>query len=270
MGKTVYDTALLLGVIAGKDTYDATSSSRPVPDFTKDIDAGVKGLKIGLCYVDHPKLHHTPVAEAIQKAASLYESLGASVELVPISETLKKKSIFTPDFAIGVYTVVQRSEVSSNLARYDGIRYGQNRSYFGDEAKRRIMLGTFTLSHGYADRYYVHAQKVRSMYIQNYQDLFSHYDLLISPTSPGYAQPLGASAGNPMFGELEDMLLEPSSIAGLPGINVPCFCDSQTNLYLGMNIIAKQWDEVTLLKAAYAYEQNTAWNTWAVEERAND
>ena len=160
-----------------------------------------------------------------------------------------------PDMAAAVYTVVQRSEGSSNLARYDGIRYGAERSHFGEEAKRRIMLGTFTLTKGYADRYYVAAQKVRSLYIKNYQELFQTYDLLISPTSPGYALKLGASAGNVMFGELEDMLVEPSTIAGLPGINVPSHRDPKTNLYVGLNIVANYWQEETMIQAAYAFEQ---------------
>jgi aspartyl-tRNA(Asn)/glutamyl-tRNA(Gln) amidotransferase subunit A len=117
------------------------------------------------------------------------------------------------------------------------------------------MLGTFTLTKGYADRYYVQAQKVRSLYIKNYQELFKKYDLLISPTSPGYALKLGASKGNPMFGELEDMLLEPSSISGLPGINVPCYRDPKTNLFLGLNIVGNYWQEEKMIQAAYAFEQ---------------
>jgi aspartyl-tRNA(Asn)/glutamyl-tRNA(Gln) amidotransferase subunit A len=152
--------------------------------------------------------------------------------------------------------------VSSNLARYDGIRYGHDRSNFGAEAKRRIMLGTFTLSKGYADKYYVKAQQVRSLYIKNFQQLFSTFDVLISPTSPGFALKLGASMNSPMFGELEDMLLEPSSIAGLPGINVPCFHDEKTNLYLGLNIIANQWEEEKVIRVADAFEKNTKWNLW--------
>mgnify|MGYP001562337954 CR=1 FL=1 len=175
----------------------------------------------------------TPAAKAVEQATEVLKSLGAIVDRVPLSQSLKDNTILTPDYAIGVYTVVQRGEVSSNLARYDGIRYGNDRTQFGDEAKRRIMLGTFTLSKGYADKYYVKAQQVRSLYIQNFRQLFSKYNVLISPTSPGYALKLGASKDNPMFGELEDMLLEPSSITGLPGINVPCGHDEKTNLYLG-------------------------------------
>ncbi|MEK7458030.1 MAG: amidase family protein, partial [Patescibacteria group bacterium] len=134
---------------------------------------------------------------------------------------------------------------------------------FGEEARCRIMLGTFTLSKGYADQYYVMAQKVRSVYIENFRQLFEKFDVLISPTSPGYAQKLGATQGNPMFGEIEDMLIEPSSISGLPGISVPCRRDEKTNLYLGLNIISAPWQEEKVIQVAHAYEQNTDWNSWA-------
>jgi aspartyl-tRNA(Asn)/glutamyl-tRNA(Gln) amidotransferase subunit A len=146
--------------------------------------------------------------------------------------------MLTPDYAIAVYTGIQRGEVSSNLGRYDGIRFGSDRSNFGAEAKRRVMLGTFTLSKGYSDKYYITAQKVRSLYISNFKQLFNTVDVIISPTSPSFALKHGASKDNPMFGELEDMLLEPSSISGLPGINVPCYRDPKTNLFLGLNIVA--------------------------------
>ncbi len=262
IGKTVEDSATLLNFIAGKDKYDATTSPSPVLDFTKDMKHGVKAMRVGICYTDHKDLKGSDAAKAVEAAGKTLESLGASVEEVPLSTTLKKKHILAPDVAIAVYTVVQRSEVSSNLAGYNGIRYDLGRSQFGEEAKRRIMLGTFTLSKGYADRYYVQAQKVRSLYIQNYQKLFSLYDILISPTSPGYALKIGASKDNPMFGELEDMLVEPSSLAGLPGINVPCYRDPKTNLYIGLNIMSNYFKEETMIQAAYAFEQNTNWNSW--------
>ena len=262
IGKTVEDTAILLSHIAGRDPYDATTSDRDSPDFSRSIKNGVRGLKIGICYIDHPKLKGTVSDSSVRDTGSVFEKLGARVSFVPLSDEQEEGKILTPDYAISVYTVVQRGEVSSNLARYDGIRYGRDRTYFGNEAKRRIMLGTFTLSKGYSDKYYVKAQEVRHLYIQNFIRLFSDYDVLISPTSPGYALKLGASSGNPMFGELEDMLLEPSSIAGLCGISVPCFYDTASNLYLGLNIVGNQWQEETVLRAAYAYEQATDWNKW--------
>jgi len=263
MGKTVEDTAILLNVISGKDRYDATTADLPVPDYTKYLTGSVKGLRVGICYTDHEKLRTSDSVLAVEKAGTIFEELGAHVSNVPLSHTLQPGKILTHDYAIGVYTVIQRSEVSSNLARYDGIRYGDDRSKFGAEAKRRIMLGTFTLSKGFVNKYYVLANKVRQLYIQNFRELFTKYDVLISPTTAGYADLLGASRDNPMFGEIEDMLLEPSSIAGLTGISIPCHHDPKTNLSLGLNIIADQWQEGNVLQAAYAFEQHTRWNPWA-------
>ena len=262
--KTVEDSAILLNSIAGKDPLDATTTDQPVPDFTSNIGTSIKGLKIGVCYLDHPDLATSPTISAIHEAVEVLKSLGAIVELVPISNKLvDANSILDPAYAVSVYTVIQRSEVASNLNRYDGIRYGKDRSTFGDEAKRRVLLGTFTLSKGYADQYYLKAEKIRALYRQNFESLFSRFDLLISPTSPGYALTLGATAGNPMFGELEDMLLEPSSICGLPGISVPMMHDPKTNLFLGLNIVANHWKEEQLFQVAHAYEQATSWNEWA-------
>lgn len=267
MTKTVYDSALLLSVIAGKDPYDATTSEKPVPDYVRATERGVKGMKIGICYMDHPQIKGTDLDRAIKAAGRVFEKLGASVEIVPLSDSPEPGKILTPDYAIGVYTVVQRSEVSSNLARYDGIRYGFDRSYFAHEAKNRMMLGTFSLSKGYADKYYVRAQQVRTLYRNNFRDLFTRYDLLISSPSPGYALPVGASSGDPMFGELQDMLVEPSSLSGNTGISVPCFTDPKTNLSLGLNIMGDQWQEEKVIAAGYAYEQATEWNKWAVKEK---
>jgi aspartyl-tRNA(Asn)/glutamyl-tRNA(Gln) amidotransferase subunit A len=262
LGKTVADCALLLEQIAGKDRYDGTTADLPVLSCHKFLLGGVKDYRIGIIYLDHPKLKGTVVDQKVHDAARVLERLGAKVDEVPMSYVLKPGQVLLPDYAIGVYTVVQRSEVSSNLARYDGIRYGSGRESFGDEAKRRIMLGTFTLSKGYAEKYYVRAQQVRSLYIKNFYQLFETYDLLISTPSPGFSLPLGASAGDPMFGELQDMLLEPSSLAGLPGISVPCYFDPEKNLSIGLNIMAGQWQEEKIFRAAYAYEQATKWNPW--------
>lgn len=250
MTKTVEDAALLLNVLAGHDPYDATSSSLAVPDFTKSLTVSPKGLKVGVVYADVlPSESRAHLDVAIKEL----ERLGMQVELV---------NALDPKLAISVYTVVQRGEVSSNLARYDGIRYGTDRSHFGDEAKRRIMLGTYTLSKGYADQYYTLAQKVRTLFAQDYAKLFETYDVLVSLSSPGFAKKAGATEGEFMFGELEDMLLEPSSITGLPGISVPCYRDPKTNLFLGLNIMAPMFKEETLISVAHAYEQATTWNTW--------
>lgn len=261
--KTVEDAALLLSIIAGHDRYDATTSRAAVPDYLAAMKKGVKGFRIGICYMDHPRLKGSQAATSVNQAATLFESHGAVVDMIPMSEQLKDHAIMTPDHAIGVYTVIQRSEVSSNLARYDGIRYGLDRSHFGDEAKRRIMLGTFTLSKGYADRYYVLAEKVRNLYIQNFRQLFSTYDILLSTPTPGTALKLGESAGNLMFGELIDVLNEPSALAGLTAISVPCYRDEKSNLPLGLAIMADHFQEEKVLRAAYVFEKHTRWNPWS-------
>lgn len=251
MTKTVEDAALLLNHMAGHDPYDATTSPQPVSDFTQAIGKSIKGLRIGILYQDIEGME--TAAPHIEAAAKVLESLGAVV---------KNAQAFDPHYAISVYTIVQRGEVSSNLARFDGIRYGNDRSYFGAEAKRRIMLGTYTLSKGYADQYYNTAQKVRTLFIQDYEKLFKDYDVLISATSPSFAKKIGVSENAAMFGELEDMLLEPSSITGLPGINVPCYRDPATNLFIGLNIIAPMWREDLVISVGDAYEKATDWNEW--------
>jgi aspartyl-tRNA(Asn)/glutamyl-tRNA(Gln) amidotransferase subunit A len=251
IAKTVEDACLVLNTFAGPDPRDATCKQESAPDFSNFLDQDIKGLKIGVIYHDIAGLEATN--EKLAQELAVLSQLGAKVE---------KTKALDPHFAIGVYTVVQRAEVSSNLARFDGVRYGKNRSFFGDEAKRRIMLGTFTLSKGYAEQYYNLAQKVRTLYLNDFANLFKKYDVLVSPSSPGFAKKLGASAASPMFGELEDMLLEASSVTGLPGINVPYYQDPQSNLFLGANFVAPMWREDLVIKVADAFEKNTKWNTW--------
>lgn len=265
MGKTVEDCAILLNAIAGNDRLDGTSSTEAVPDYRSFILSNaqrsaarpLEGMRIGVAYADFTAIPED-TRQAVEAAATVYEELGAEIIMLPTSEQLEAGKLLSPQHAIGVYTVVQRSEVSSNLARYDGIRYGHPRSNFGDEAKRRIMLGTFTLSKGYADQYYTKAQKVRTLYIQNYNQLFTSVDALISPVSPHFALKLGATKDNPMFGELEDMLVEPSSISGFPGISVPMAKrlndgKENANLTLGLNILTPMWQEGVAIKLAHAY-----------------
>lgn len=249
--KTVEDSALLMNIIAGKDFYDGTSSSSAVPDYTSFLGKSIKGLKIGVLYLDYSALK--PIKSIFEKELKVLENLGAHVE---------RAEAMDPEYAIAMYTVIQRSEVSSNLARYDGVRYGNDRSFFGDEAKRRIMLGTYTLSKGYADKYYSLAQKVRTLFRQDFDRLFEKYDVLVSLPSPGFAKKIGATDGAVMFGEMEDMLVEPSSMTGLPGVSVPCYHDEKTNLYLGMNIMAPMFREDLAFQVADAYEKATNWNEW--------
>jgi aspartyl-tRNA(Asn)/glutamyl-tRNA(Gln) amidotransferase subunit A len=251
IGKTVEDTAIMLNYLAGHDVNDATTSPKAAPNFITALGKSIKGMKIGVIYHD---IEGTElVNEKLEEQLKVLKELGASVE---------KASALDPHYAIGVYTVVQRAEVASNLARYDGIRYGYDRSTFGAEAKRRQMLGTYTLSKGYSEKYYELAQKVRTLFLEDFKKLFQKYDVLISPTSPGFAKKVGVTEGAAMFGELEDMLLEASSVTGLPGIGVPYYHDTKTNLFLGMNILAPMWEEEKVIQLADAFEKNTPWNTW--------
>ena len=251
IAKTVEDATILLNAIAGPDPKDATCNKETAPDFTQYLDQDIKGMKIGVIYQDVPEIKD--INEKLLKELEVLKKLGAEVEVVQALD---------PHYAIGVYTVVQRGEVSSNLARFDGIRYGNDRSNFGDEAKRRVMLGTYTLSKGYADQYYNLAQQVRTLYKLDFEKLFKKYDVLVSPTSPGYAKKVGASFDSPMFGELEDMLLEASSVTGLQGVSVPYYKNEETGLFLGANFIAPMWREDLTIKVADAFEKNTKWNTW--------
>ena len=252
--KTVEDAAILLNQIAGHDPLDGTSTAQTTPDFTQTLNTPVKGLKIGVIYHDITGAEFAN--EKLMEQLKVLENLGATVE---------KTTAMDPHYAIGVYTVVQRGEVSSNLARYDGVRYGNDRSYFSDEAKRRQMLGTYTLSKGYAEKYYELAQKVRTLFIEDLKKLFNTYDVLIAPTSPVFAKKIGVTEGQAMFGELEDMLVEASSVAGLPGLNVPYYRDEKTNLFLGMDIIAPMWREDLVIQVGDAFEKNTAWNSWRTQ-----
>ena len=255
IAKTVEDAATLLDFMAGHDPLDATSNPAEHPVFSNSLNKKISGMKVGVLYQDLKGLEE--VRPYIDAASKVLEDLGAEVEY---SQALD------PHYAISVYTIVQRAEVSSNLARYTGIRYGNDRSHFGDEAKRRIMLGTHALRKGYADKYYLSAQKVRAKFALDFEKLFKKYDVLISASSPTLAEKIGASEGSSMFGELADMLQEPSSICGLPGINVPCFRDPETNLFLGLNIVAPAWREDLVIQFGDAYEKATTWNSW----RTND
>lgn len=246
--KTVEDAAIVLEVLAGKDVFDATTSLRKREKYTKGLVNKIDGLKIGVSdeyFEDVAK----EVSQKVMEAVMELERLGAKV---------KKIHLFSPKYAIAVYTILQRSEVSSNLARYDGIRYGNDRSFFGDEAKRRIMLGTYALSTGYYDQYYNKAQKVRTIIISDFDKAFKDVDVIIAPTSPTTALPIGASKDQPMFGEMADALVEPSSIVGLPGINVPCGFTKE-GLPIGFQVIGPQFSESLILSAAYQFEQATEW-----------
>ena len=260
--KDVTDSAMLLNIIAGHDEKDSTTMDIEKVDYTKSLVNDVKGLRIGI-----PKEYigegiNEEVKQAILEVAKKYEEMGAIVE---------DCSFEVGQYATAVYYVIACAEASSNLGRFDGIRYGyRTENYsdlkdiyknsrsegFGPEVKRRIMLGTYVLSSGYYDAYYKKAQKVRSVITKAYNDLFEKYDVLLTPTSPTTAFKMGEKSSNPLEMYLADICTVPVNIAGLPGISVPCKLDSK-GLPIGFQLIAKAFNEETLFRAAYTYEQNT-------------
>lgn len=248
LAKNIEDCALVMEVIAGKDEKDATSTPNTPEKYSTLINkSDLKGVRIGLIKEYLLDNMSTDVKNLIWMAANKFKDLGATVEDV---------SLMDPKYSIGVYTVLQRSEVSSNLARFDGIRFGENRDQFNDENKRRIMLGTYTLSAGYYDAYYKKAQAVRTKIIEDFASAFKNFDCLIGAVSPGPALSVGASKDQPMFGEMEDVLVEASSIAGLTSASVPCgFVDG---LPIGLQITGAQHNEVKVLQIANAYQKNTS------------
>lgn len=260
--KDVTDSAMILNIIAGHDEKDSTTMDIEKKDYTKCLVNDVKGLRIGI-----PKEYigegiNEEVKQAILDVAKKYEEMGAIVE---------DCSFEVGQYATSVYYIIADAEASSNLGRFDGIRYGyrtekysdlkdiykNSRSEgFGPEVKRRIMIGTYVLSSGYYDAYYKKAQKVRSVITKAYNDLFEKYDVLLTPTSPITAFKMGEKSNNPLEMYLADICTVPVNIAGLPGINVPCALDSK-GLPIGFQLIAKAFNEETLFRAAYTYEQNT-------------
>jgi len=245
--KTVDDAAYILSLVSGHDPHDATSIEEGPWQIPSPL-ASLKNLKIGLPLSYFPPQIQPEVKQAILNSAETFKKLG--VEIVELPDMLD------PKYSVAVYTILQRSEVSSNLNRFDGIRYGHNRSYFSLEAKRRIMLGTHSLSAGYYDAYYTKAQKVRTLICNDFNQQFSKVDAIIGPTSPSTALPLKATEGQAMFGELQDMFLEPSSIAGLAGISIPCGFDNQ-QLPVGLTIVAPQKREDIVYQLAKIFEDNT-------------
>ncbi len=247
IGRTVEDCALITEVISGQDSRDATTSPAPVEKYTESLYApDLRGVRIGIVKEYLLSEMRDDVKNLILDAADKLRLLGATVDEI---------SLMDPRYAIGVYTVIQRSEVSSNLARFDGIRFGHNRDAFCEETKRRIMLGTFTLSAGYYDAFYKKAQAVRTKIVDEFAEVFKTYDAVIGAVSPGPALSVGASKNQPMFGEMEDVLVEPSSIAGLTSVGLPCgFVDG---LPIGLQITADQLKESTAIKIADCFQRHT-------------
>lgn len=250
MTKTVADAAYLLSIIAGRDQKDGTTTSQKVPNYFAELSQDAKGLKIGLPKEYFMSGTQAGINQLVMNCAKKLESLGA---------ILVEVSLMDPKYSIADYTILQRSEVSSNLARYSGIRYGGDRSLLGAEAKRRIMLGTYALSSGYYDAYYKKAQQVRQLLKQDFDKVFSKVDLILSPTAPTTALDVGSTSGQSMFGELADALVEASSLAGITGINIPV--GLLAGLPVGAQLIGPSLQEQLVLNAAYAYEQSIDWKT---------
>lgn len=265
--KSPEDIAIVLNAIAGQDPLDATTGNRPVPDYTKALTGDVKGLKVGL-----PKEYFIDgmdeeVEQTVRGAAKTFEELGASVCDISLPHT---------EYAVATYYVIAPSEVSSNMARYDGIRYGHTvndaddlidyyhkarTEGFGDEVKRRIMIGTYALSAGYYDAYYRQAQKVRTLIKQDFDEAFKKVDIILTPTYPTPAFTVGALEGDPIAMYLQDIFLVAQGLSGTPGLTVPCGFTSQHNLPIGLHLAGPQWGEELILRAGHAYEQATEWHT---------
>ncbi len=263
--RDVTDSAIVLNAIAGHDPRDSTSIDHNAPDYTKNLGAGVEGLRIGVPKEYFVEGMESGVENAVREAVSVLEELGAIVEEVSLPHS---------PFAMAVYYIIAPSEASANLARYDGVKYGYSTKQadsmwdalektrqegFGPEVKRRIMLGTYALSAGYFDAYYLKAQKVRTMIRRELEEMFERVDVLVTPTSPSVAFKLGEKMDDPFQMYLSDILTQPANIAGIPAISVPC--GLVDGLPVGLQIMAAPLREETLLRAAYAYEQATEWHT---------
>lgn len=240
--KTVEDSAMFLNITAGIDPLDATTPNKTVPNYEKKLKDSNK-IKIGIPKEYFSKGLDKKVKEQVEKAISFFEKEKFEIMEVSLPNT---------EYAIACYYVIQPSEVSSNLARYDGIRYGSERQNFGDEAVRRIMLGTFTLSSGYVDAYYKKAMKVRTLIKNDFDSVFKKVDVLISPVSPTLPWKLGEKSDDPLAMYLSDALTVPANIAGIPGLSVPIgFVDE---LPVGMQILGPHFSEETLFKLGHFYE----------------
>lgn len=258
----VRDNAMVLNAIVGHDRRDATSIDRVYGDFTAELGKGVKGMKIGLPKEFFGEGISSDVKECVLSAAKVYESLGA--EIVDLS----MPSI---DHALAAYYVISSAEASSNLARFDGVRYGYRTSEFEDidelyrksrsegfgaEVKRRIMLGTFALSSGYYDAYYKKALQVRNMIMKDFDEVLTKCDLILSPVAPTVAYKIGEKAADPLTMYLGDAYSVPVNIAGVPAISIPCGV-GEGNMPVGMQLMGKPFSEATLYRAAYAFEEVT-------------
>ncbi len=263
--KDVRDAATMLGIIAGHDSRDSTSVPQPVPDYSAALTGDIKGLKLGL-----PKEYmigglDAEVKAAVDAAVKQFEKLGAEIVEISLSHT---------DYAIATYYIIATAEASANLARFDGIRYGARvdghdpielysrtrGAGFGAEVKRRIILGTYVLSSGYYDAYYLRAQKVRTLIRDDFLKAFEKVDAIVTPTSPTAAFKIGEKSDDPLQMYLSDIFTISCNLAGICGVSVPCGFTKYPKLPIGLQLLGKPFGEETLLKIVHAYEMNTAWH----------
>lgn len=262
--KDVTDCAHILNIIAGRDEMDSTSVDAAVPDYTKALVQGVKGLKIGLPKEYFVKGMDAEVEAAVRAAVKQLEAMGAQVVDISLPNT---------DYAISTYYLIAPAEAATNLARYDGVSYGERAEgaadlvemmtktrsqYFGEEVKRRIMIGNYALSAGYYDAYYLKALKVRRLVKEDYDRAFKDVDVIICPTAPSVAYKIGEKIANPLEMYLQDACTVPLNLAGLPGISVPCGYNKE-GMPIGMQIIGRALDEATIIRTAYTYEQSQSY-----------
>lgn len=264
-GRTVEDMAVLLGVIAGHDPLDSTSMPTPVPDYRAALTGDIRGLRIGVpkeYFIDGMQ---PEVEQAVRAAVAQLAALGAEIREISLPHT---------EYALPVYYLIAPSEASANLARFDGVRYGPRHSQgemwptykttrgqgFGPEVKRRIMLGTYALSAGYYDAYYLKAQKVRTLIKQDFDEAFQQVDVIVSPTTPTTAFRIGEKADDPLQMYLSDVFTLSASLAGVVGGVVPCGFD-QAGLPVGLQIFGPAFDEPMVLRVGHAYQQATDWHT---------
>ncbi len=270
--KDVRDSALVLEAITGQDHRDSTSVAHPLNDFTSGIEKGVEGFHIALPKEYFAEGISPDIKKSVLDAAKQYEKLGACVDEV---------SLPSLEYALPAYYVISSAEASSNLARFDGVKYGYRaKGYedmdelyrmtrsegFGKEVKRRIMLGSFVLSAGYYDAYYKKALQVRTLIVNDLNTIFDKYDFILSPVSPTTAYKLGEKTGNPLEMYLGDIFTVPINIAGVPSLSIPCGEDPR-GLPIGMQLIGKAFGEATLYRAAYAFEQSMKERCLASEVR---
>jgi len=262
LAKSVKDAAIVLRTIAGRDPMDSTSAEVPVPDYVAELDKPVRGMKLGVAKEYLGEGLDDEVRQAVESAIDKMRTLGC--EIVPVSLP------HTP-YAIPTYYLIATAEASANLARFDGVRYSHRargvktlsemyrRSRdegFGAEVKRRIMLGTYALSAGYYDAYYLKAQKVRTLLARDFDEAFRKVDAIVTPTSPTAAFRLGEKSNDPLAMYLADIYTVTGDLAGIPGISIPCG-ETTEKLPIGLQILGKHFDEATILRLAHAYEQSS-------------